>query len=252
MPTSPLDLQRHRPDFVSLSFYKMFGYPTGLGALLVRKDAFERLRKPWFAGGTVQATTLAHPHHCLHDDHGRFEDGTIDYLGLPAVTYGLAFLSGLGMSRLSDRVTALTDGLVHQLDRLHHPDGSPLIRRYGLVDRSDCGGTVLFNILGKSGRIVPFRRVEQRAAAAGISLRAGCFCNPGVDERIHGVSAATLRPLLHPNRSLSFADLMTAAGGQRGAVRVSVGMATVEQDIRQLMHFLSSLTSSAPATPPVN
>lgn len=29
--TSPLDLGVHKPDFVTLSFYKMFGFPTGLG-----------------------------------------------------------------------------------------------------------------------------------------------------------------------------------------------------------------------------
>ena len=29
--TSPLDLRHYQPDFVCLSFYKMFGFPTGLG-----------------------------------------------------------------------------------------------------------------------------------------------------------------------------------------------------------------------------
>lgn len=29
--TAPLDLGVHKPDFVTLSFYKMFGFPTGLG-----------------------------------------------------------------------------------------------------------------------------------------------------------------------------------------------------------------------------
>ena len=30
-PTNQLDLRKHRPDFLSVSFYKMFGYPTGEG-----------------------------------------------------------------------------------------------------------------------------------------------------------------------------------------------------------------------------
>lgn len=34
--TAPPDLSIHRADFVAVSFYKIFGYPTGLGALLVR------------------------------------------------------------------------------------------------------------------------------------------------------------------------------------------------------------------------
>ena len=37
----------------ALSYYKIFGYPTGLGALLVRKDALKCLRKRYFGGGAV-------------------------------------------------------------------------------------------------------------------------------------------------------------------------------------------------------
>ncbi len=48
-PTSRLDLSRWHPDYVSLSFYKIFGYPTGIGALLVRKPALAKLRRPWYA-----------------------------------------------------------------------------------------------------------------------------------------------------------------------------------------------------------
>ena len=38
VPTNRLDLSVVRPDFVTLSFYKMFGFPTGVGCLLIRKD----------------------------------------------------------------------------------------------------------------------------------------------------------------------------------------------------------------------
>lgn len=36
VPTNKLDLSKYRPDFVTISFYKMFGWPTGLGALIVK------------------------------------------------------------------------------------------------------------------------------------------------------------------------------------------------------------------------
>ena len=39
VPTNRLDLSATQPDFVTLSFYKMFGYPTGVGALLVHRSA---------------------------------------------------------------------------------------------------------------------------------------------------------------------------------------------------------------------
>ena len=54
--TSPLDLSLYSADFVSISFYKIFGFPTGLGALLVRNDCQNLLDKTYFGGGTVQAT----------------------------------------------------------------------------------------------------------------------------------------------------------------------------------------------------
>jgi selenocysteine lyase/cysteine desulfurase len=43
-----------QPDFVVFSFYKMFGYPTGLGALLIRRRTGDiMLNRTYFGGGTV-------------------------------------------------------------------------------------------------------------------------------------------------------------------------------------------------------
>lgn len=66
-----LDLSEHKPDFVSVSFYKIFGYPTGLGALLVRKSSEQVLKKKYFGGGTVfmaiSAQNLTVPRKILSD-----------------------------------------------------------------------------------------------------------------------------------------------------------------------------------------
>lgn len=51
--TSTLDLSIYQPDFVCISFHKMFGFPTGLGALLVHHSAASSLCSRYFAGGTV-------------------------------------------------------------------------------------------------------------------------------------------------------------------------------------------------------
>lgn len=54
--TSSVNLKDlHLPEFAVLSFYKIFGYPTGIGALLVRKiKLFEDHLYPiGFAGGNV-------------------------------------------------------------------------------------------------------------------------------------------------------------------------------------------------------
>ena len=46
VPTNRLDLREVSPDFVAVSFYKMFGYPTGVGCLLIRNDAMRVLAAP--------------------------------------------------------------------------------------------------------------------------------------------------------------------------------------------------------------
>ena len=53
VPTSRLDLRAVQADFVAVSFYKMFGYPTGVGCLLARRKALKKLHRPWFSGGTI-------------------------------------------------------------------------------------------------------------------------------------------------------------------------------------------------------
>lgn len=53
--SSPLNLQDCPADFISISFYKIFGFPTGLGALLVRNNAAGILKKTYFGGGTAAA-----------------------------------------------------------------------------------------------------------------------------------------------------------------------------------------------------
>ena len=51
--TNRLDLSSWQRDFVPLSCYKIFGYPTGVEFLLARKAALAKLRRPWYADGTI-------------------------------------------------------------------------------------------------------------------------------------------------------------------------------------------------------
>ena len=115
VPTNRMDLSEVKPDIVPLSFYKMFGYPTGVGCLIARKDALKRLNRPWFAGGTITIASVQADSHFLAEGVEAFEDGTIYYLNLPAIEIGLRHLENVGIGAISDRVTALTVWLLDQL-----------------------------------------------------------------------------------------------------------------------------------------
>lgn len=61
--TNDLDLSVYKPDFVCLSFYKMFGYPTGIGALLVKNDSASALQKVYYGGGTIDVSLTSELFH---------------------------------------------------------------------------------------------------------------------------------------------------------------------------------------------
>jgi len=247
VPTSPLDLSATTPDFTCISFYKMFGYPTGVGALIARRDALAELRRPWFAGGTVDYVSVQGATHRLRPGAEGFEDGTLNFLGIAAVPAGLAFLGDTGMDRIQERVAGLTGRLLEILGGLRHENGRPAIVVYGPTDVEGRGGTVSFNALDEGGSIVPYGVVERAASRAGISVRGGCFCNPGAAEVAFDLPAAASVACFEsmPPGAFSLARLAGCLGGNVavGALRASVGIATTDEDLRRLDTFLRSMVA---------
>ena len=90
----------------------MFGYPTGVGCLLIRNAALATLRRPWFAGGTVNFATVQGRGHVLAPREAGFEDGTLNYLSIPAVEIGLRHLERVGIDTIQTRVGCLTGWLL--------------------------------------------------------------------------------------------------------------------------------------------
>jgi selenocysteine lyase/cysteine desulfurase len=237
VPSNRLDLARHRPDFVALSFYKMFGYPTGLGALLVRRRVAERLRRPWFSGGTVLAANVAGELAVPLSGHAAFEDGTVDYLGIPAIEIGLRHIERLGIDTIARRVEWLGTWLLDALQGLRHSDGSPAVRIYGPTTWDRRGGTIACNFLHPDGRVVDERVVDAVAAAHRISVRTGCFCNPGAGEAAFGISRDRLLGAAFAD-GMGLDDYMALVGMESGgAVRVSLGLASNFADVYRFMSF---------------
>jgi len=243
VPTNRLDLSRWKPDFVTVSWYKALGYPTGIGSLIVRHEALARLERPWFAGGAIGIASVTEPRHTLAPGSTGFEDGTIDFLGLPAVEIGLRHLEAVGVEAVHDHVQGLTRRLLAGLLSLRHSNGAPRVRLYGPSDDIDRGGTIPFNLLDAAGGVVEFRAVEDHAAAASVSLRTGCFCNPGASEAARGIRAEEMRALfaVARDRGPTRRDLQAIFGEKAlGAVRASLGIASNEADVARLLEVLGT------------
>ena len=203
VPTNRLDLSVVKPEFIAISFYKMFGYPTGIGALLIRKTIFQKLKRPWFAGGTVNFASVQGNGHYLAPNEAAYEDGTVNYLNIPAVKTGLKHLEKVGIDTIGERVHCLTGWLLENLLSLQHGNGKPMVRIYGPTDTEMRGGTVTLNFYGPDGRLLDYRRIEELANEKGISLRTGCFCNPGAGEIAEGLTTEDMMAGLNNGPDLS-------------------------------------------------
>lgn len=244
VPTNALDLSQVQADFVALSFYKMFGYPTGIGALLVRKDKIRRLKKVWFAGGTVDLAAVLSPHHVLTQGPEQFEDGTVDFLGIPAVSLGLSYLKSVGMARINKRVTHLTAMLLAELKSLKHHNGRQLIQLIGPENIRERGGTLLMNFYDMDNRLYDPAVIEREAAEFRISLRTGCFCNPGIDELHSGMEAKNLSAYFTHRVAGNYEEMIRFLGQLRGGVRVSLGFVTNDRDISRFIAFCKTFLNT--------
>src|ERR1700733_10943677 len=193
VPTNRLDLAEVKPEFVTVSWYKVFGYPTGIGTLLARRDALAKLHRPWFSGGTIVGASVQGRWHQMVDDETAFEEGTVNFLGIPDVTTGLDWIGGIDMDVIHRRVMCLTGWLLDGLAGLKHSSGAPMTRVYGPQDLVGRGATVAFNFLDEHGAVVDERAVARDTSAAGISLRTGSFCNPGAGEWAVGLTRDAVR-----------------------------------------------------------
>jgi len=242
VPTNRLDVGRWKPEMVALSFYKMFGYPTGVGCLLLRRELFPKLHRPWFAGGTIQIASVQAGAIHRAKDAAAYEDGTVDYLSLPAVEIGLRHLAEVGIDTVHERVRCLTAWLLSRMEALRHANGRALVEVHGPTRADARGGTIAFNLWASDGESLDIRRIEELANRERISLRTGCFCNPGAGEIVYGFTRAEIAAYFRDESGMSFDELRARVreehGKEVGAVRISVGVATNFTDVHRFLGFL--------------
>ena len=152
--------------------------------------------------------------------------------------------SDFASSEQSGPGDAVTAWLLDALGSLRHRNGRPLVQVFGPTSTDARGGTVSFIVRDPDGRPFDDRRVEELANRENISLRTGCFCNPGAGEIAHGLSADEMRAFFGRDEAVSFLalrgemleryDLLVAA------IRVSVGIASNFTDVYRFMCFIQS------------
>jgi selenocysteine lyase/cysteine desulfurase len=223
----------------------MFGWPTGVGARIARRAARAKLERPWFSGGTIVAAFVQREWYQSAPGAAHFEDGTVNFLNLPAVEIGLRFLNRVGIDGIHAHLQGHAERPLRVLTDLRHADRSPAVTVYGpeTVDRR--GATIAFNFLHPGGRVVDERYVDRIARRHSISLRTGCFCNPGAGEVAFTISRETLVGGEF-GEGMTLDDYVQAIGlPSGGAVRASLGIASNSADIDRFAEFAAEFVDLA-------
>ncbi|CCG84389.1 protein of unknown function [Taphrina deformans PYCC 5710] len=243
LPTATLRLDQDSPDFICLSFYKIFGYPSGLGALLIKKS--DRITKlvlnyTTFAGGTVEAvsatTKFFAPKRLDTDYHGLLEHGTKAFHSILALSTAMEVHKQLygSFERIHQHVTYISQYASQRMNTLCHSNGLPLVQLHD-YEADSC---IMAMTLRRSDHsLVGYADVQAAASVLGIHIRTGTLCNPGITEDLCGITSEELAQNHAAGHTCSDAkDVLN--GKATGVVRISFGPMSSITDIDVWVTFL--------------
>jgi selenocysteine lyase/cysteine desulfurase len=191
--------------------------------------------------------------HVLSSNEAAFEDGTLNYLCIPAVEIGLEYIQSIGIELIGERIRCLTSWLIEELLALRHDNGRAMVRIYGPAVAPDRGGTVTLNLYDPLGHLLDYRRVEELAGQEGISLRTGCFCNPGAGEMAEGLTEEDMRNGYELGEQINLQSFLGVLRGQghnksAGAIRASIGIASNFADVARFLAFAAGFRNQTRLT----
>ncbi|GJQ08215.1 hypothetical protein GpartN1_g6.t1 [Galdieria partita] len=253
----PIVLDEHPDvDILVVSFYKIFGYPTGVGCLLIRKHC-PRIQqtlcsKRYYRGGTI---LIADAYNDLHtypknnnsSFHESWEDGTINFLeilvSLPVSINWVEHTIG-GMQFIENHIEEIYDYARDELLKLTYPNGQSIIHIYeedvSFSSSSFCGrgnSIITFNVFQPDGRFISHFSVYCAFLSNHILVRSGMLCNPGSCQYYFGLRADEISNMAQSSSSCWDPVI--------GAVRISFGIHSVKEDVTKLLDTLKQLCQTA-------
>jgi len=209
-------------DYVTISAHKMYA-PFGTGALVGRKDTFDRGEPDMRGGGTVEIVTL--------DDviwtkpPERDEAGSPNTVGAIALSAAINQLMAVGMDKVATHEADLT---AYTLTCLSGIQG---IEIYGDKNPSNSKqhlGVIPINILG----ISHFKAAAILGHEFGIGVRNGCFCAHPYILHLLGLSPAESNIV---RQRMMIGD----KSEMPGLIRISFGLYNEKDEVDVLIQALS-------------
>lgn len=269
-----VNLREIDPDFACISFYKIFGHPTGIGALLVKRSSWHsltpkdkvvsslenKMQRNYFGGGGVDVVLPGADFVSLRSSVASLHHGTVNFRGIISLLPGFREIASLGgMKQVSCHTKSLAIEAVKRLNSLVHKNGRKAVVIYGAWSKYDLntssndsdlipGPTIAFNIVRGDGSFVGYSEVSKLASLykTPIQLRIGCFCNPGACQEALCLSDDEIKVNYLKGKKVCGDENDLINGKPTGAVRLSFGKDSIWEDLDSAIQFLEkTFVSSA-------
>ncbi|MBI3859969.1 MAG: cysteine desulfurase [Thaumarchaeota archaeon] len=162
VPHFPVDFAAIGCDFYAFSGHKMLG-PTGIGALVSRKELLEEI-DPFHGGGEMIKEVFL-DHSTWNDVPYKFEAGTVNIADAIGLGAAVDYLTHVGMDKVREHEMAL---LRYTLESLTGVKG---FKHYGPREPENKGGVLSFNL----GDVHP-HDLATILDEEGIAIRSGHHC----------------------------------------------------------------------------
>ena len=223
----PLEDPAHL-DFVAVSAHKMYA-PFGSGALIGRRDTFERGDPDMSGGGTVEIVTLDDVVWAGPPD--REEAGSPNTVGAVALAAAICQLEHIGMDNIARHEAELT---AYALERLTTVPGLHLFGDRDPRNAADRLGVIPLILDGASH----FKVASILGHEFGIGVRSGCFCAHPYILHLLGLSASGAREVRNHM-------LAGDRSNMPGLVRASFGLYNTTEEVDALVEALSRIARGA-------
>ena len=112
----PMDVKKWNIDFLAADGHKWLVAPEGLGCFYCSMEKLESLELPLLGwNSVVNATDFSNYDFTLKKDAQRFEEGTLNIMGIMALGASLELLQEIGIDRIEQRVLGLTEQIISEL-----------------------------------------------------------------------------------------------------------------------------------------
>lgn len=206
VPHHKTDFRRDNLDFLCFSGHKMLG-PTGIGALVAKKELLAKLDPPLVGGGTVKTVSLDKI--VPLQDQTRFEAGVQHYSGMLGFAAACDYLRKIGIEKIEAHEKVLAKALLEALDGAGAIVYGPKTNINLANSNSKQGALFSFNLKNAKPHDVALMLDREN-----IAVRSGFFC---------------AQPALE------------ALGAKDGAVRASGYIYNTLEDVRKFGDALQKL-----------